>query len=280
MLPEQLSGHMCSLVPDEDRLAMVVRIDSTPAQRGRQPTIARRSSTRARGSTTPAWRPRSAATYAASAASTSATCPRCAPWTPSPPACASAVASAGRSDLDLPEVVVELDRDDPRLVRDIRRSRKDPGERRAYSMIEEFMLAANEAVAASFQRRGEATIWRIHDAPDTDKLEEFATLAERYGIAIDVESARTPSGLQRVLERLRGHPAEKALSFQLLRSLKQASYEVVNMGHFGLASPAYVHFTSPIRRYPDLVAHRLLKHRLAAQGKPAGGFARLEGRRT
>jgi ribonuclease R len=72
---------------------------------------------------------------------------------------------------------------------------------------------------------------------------------------------------------LRGHPAEKALSFQLLRSLKQAVYEVVNLGHFGLASRSYLHFTSPIRRYPDVVVHRLLKHRLAAEGKPAGGFA-------
>jgi ribonuclease R len=80
-----------------------------------------------------------------------------------------------------------------------------------------------------------------------------------------------------VLERLKGNPAEKALSFQLLRSLKQASYETVNLGHFGLASAAYIHFTSPIRRYPDLVAHRLLKRRLAAQGKPAGGFRPPQG---
>ena len=75
-----------------------------------------------------------------------------------------------------------------------------------------------------------------------------------------------------MLERLKGHPAEKALSFQLLRSLKQATYDVVNLGHFGLASSDYLHFTSPIRRYPDLIVHRLLKSRLAGQGKPAGGF--------
>jgi ribonuclease R len=71
---------------------------------------------------------------------------------------------------------------------------------------------------------------------------------------------------------LKGHPAEKALSFQILRSLKQATYDVVNLGHFGLASQAYLHFTSPIRRYPDVIVHRLLKSRLAALGKPAGGF--------
>jgi ribonuclease R len=160
-------------------------------------------------------------------------------------------------------------------VRDVRRSRRDPGERRAYSMIEQFMLAANEAVAEMCQQRGDVTVWRIHDAPDEEKLEAFAEIASRYGIQVDVDAARTPRGLQKVLERLRGHPAEKALSFQILRSLKQATYDVVNIGHFGLASRAYLHFTSPIRRYPDVLVHRLLKQRLAALGKPAGGFAPL-----
>jgi ribonuclease R len=178
----------------------------------------------------------------------------------------------GSLDFDLPEPFVELDQDDPRLVRDIRKSRRDPGERQAYSMIEEFMLAANEAVATSFRERGEDTLWRIHDAPDRDRMEQFATLAESYGLRIDIDDARTPQGLKRVLDRLKGHPAEKALSFQMLRSLKQATYDVVNVGHFGLASADYLHFTSPIRRYPDLIDHRLLKSRLAGQGKPAGGF--------
>src|SRR6185436_3917438 len=184
------------------------------------------------------------------------------------------VARIGRGalDFDLPEPFIELDHDDPRLVRAIRKSRRDPGERQAYSMIEEFMLAANEAVARSFHARNEDTLWRIHDAPDRARLEEFAVLAQNYGIPIDVDAARTPAGLKGVLDRLKGHPAEKALSFQLLRSLKQATYDVVNLGHFGLASSDYLHFTSPIRRYPDLIVHRLLKSRLAGQGKPAGGF--------
>src|SRR5262249_45277806 len=173
----------------------------------------------------------------------------------------------GALDLDIPEPFIELDHDDPRLVRAIRRSRRDPGERQAYSMIEEFMLAANEAVARSFHERNEDTVWRIHDAPDRARLEEFAVLAQNYGIAVDVDAARTPAGLKRVLDRLRGHPAEKALSFQLLRSLKQATYDVVNLGHFGLASSDYLHFTSPIRRYPDLIVHRLLKSRLAGLGR-------------
>jgi len=178
----------------------------------------------------------------------------------------------GSLDFDLPEPYVELDHDDPRLVRDIRKSRRDPGERQAYSMIEEFMLAANEAVARSFSERHEDTVWRIHDAPDPDRLELFSQLAEHYGIMIDVDAARTPKGLRQVLERLKGHSAEKALSFALLRSLKQATYDVNNVGHFGLASRDYLHFTSPIRRYPDLIDHRLLKIRLATLGKPSGGW--------
>jgi ribonuclease R len=103
-------------------------------------------------------------------------------------------------------------------------------------------------------------------------MEQFAVLAEHYGIQIDIDDARTPKGLHRVLDRLKGHPAEKPLSFQMLRSLKQATYDVVNIGHFGLASPDYLHFTSPIRRYPDLIVHRLLKSRLAGLGKPSGGW--------
>jgi ribonuclease R len=178
----------------------------------------------------------------------------------------------GALDLDLPQAVVELDNDDPRLVRDVRRARRDEGERGAYAMIEEFMLAANEAVGDSFQDRKEDTAWRIHEVPDTEKLEAFASLAERYGIRFDPEEAKTPLGLSLVLKRLRGNPAEKPLSLLLLRALKQAVYDVVNVGHFGLASPAYLHFTSPIRRYPDVIVHRLLKHRLASLGKPAGAF--------
>jgi ribonuclease R len=277
MLPEQLSGHMCSLVPEEDRLAMVVRIDlDRDLEVADTEFCAAVIHSRARLDY-----PGVAAALGGDTRGKRKKYEKFLPALREMDALAARLRARRRErgalDLDLPEAVVELDRDDPRLVRDIRRSRRDPGERRAYSMIEEFMLAANEAVGSSFQQRGELTIWRVHDVPDEEKLEAFAELAERYGIAVDVSAARTPRGLQKVLERLKGQPAEKALSFQLLRSLKQASYEVINVGHFGLASAAYIHFTSPIRRYPDLVAHRLLKRRLAAQGKPAGGFRPLMG---
>ena len=272
MLPEPLSARMCSLVPEEDRLAMVVRIDlDRHAQVLETDFCAAVIHSRARLDYP--------GVAAALGGDTRGKRKKYEPFLPALRAMDSLARQlkAGRTargslDFDLPEPFVELDHDDPRLVRDIRKSRRDPGERQAYAMIEEFMLAANEAVAVSFQARGEDTVWRIHDAPDRNRLEEFAVLAENYGIRIDVDDARTPLGLKRVLDRLHGHPAEKPLSFQLLRSLKQATYDVVNVGHFGLASTDYLHFTSPIRRYPDLIVHRLLKTRLAGQGKPAGGF--------
>ena len=272
MLPEPLSARLCSLVPEEDRLAMVVRID-----------LDRHAKVVDRDFMAAVIHSKARLDYPGVAAAlggdTRGKRKKYEPFLPALRAMDSlarqlraARLARGALDFDLPEPFVELDHDDPRLVRDIRKSRRDPGERQAYSMIEEFMLAANEAVAGSFQERGEDTLWRIHDAPDRNRLEEFAVLAENYGIPIDVDEARTPKGLKRVLDKLQGHPAEKALSFQLLRSLKQATYDVVNIGHFGLASADYLHFTSPIRRYPDLIVHRLLKSRLAGLGKPAGGF--------
>src|SRR5450432_3421722 len=272
MLPEPLSARMCSLVPEEDRLAMVARIDLDKQARvtGRDFCAAVIHS-QARFDYP--------GVAAALGGDTRGKRRKYEPFLPALRAMDSLARqmrvtrqARGALDFDLPEPFVELDHDDPRLVRAIRKSRRDPGERQAYSMIEEFMLAANEAVAGSFQERGDDTLWRIHDAPDRSRLEEFATLAENYGIAVDVDEARTPKGLKRVLDKFKGHPAEKALSFQLLRSLKQATYDVANIGHFGLASADYLHFTSPIRRYPDLIVHRLMKSRLATLGKPAGGF--------
>jgi len=272
MLPEVLSGKLCSLLPGEDRLAMVARIDydrnlaivetdfcaAVIHSHGRldYPGVAAALAGDVRGKRKH-YEPFLPTLRAMDALARRLRLRR---------------QERGAMDLDLPQAVVELDNDDPRLVRDVRRARRDPGERHAYAMIEEFMLAANEAVGESFRDRKEDTAWRIHDVPDEEKLATFAALAERYGIKIDLTEAATPLGLAAVLKRLHGHPAEKPLSFLLLRTLKQATYDVVNVGHFGLASPAYLHFTSPIRRYPDVIVHRLLKRRLASLGKPAGGF--------
>jgi len=272
MLPEPLSAHICSLVPEQDRLALVVRVDlDRKAEPVASEFFAAVIHSRARLDYP--------GVAAALGGDTRGKRRKYEPFLPDLRAMETvarqmraARIARGALDFDLPEPFIELDHDDPRLVRAIRKSRRDPGERQAYSMIEEFMLAANEAVARSFHERNEDAVWRIHDAPDRARLEQFAVLAQNYGIAIGVDAARTPAGLKKVLDKLRGHPAEKALSFQLLRSLKQATYDVVNLGHFGLASSDYLHFTSPIRRYPDLIVHRLLKSRLAGLGKPACGF--------
>jgi ribonuclease R len=111
----------------------------------------------------------------------------------------------------------------------------------------------------------------VHDAPRPERLEAFAELAGSYGIDFDPEKATTPKALQAVLAELAGKPAERALHFLMLRSLKQASYDVVPIGHFGLASKDYLHFTSPIRRYPDLLVHRIVKVVLRQEGFPSGG---------
>lgn len=277
MLPEALSSHMCSLVPEEDRLAMVVQVDfdrhGTPVD---SQFCAAVIHSRARFDYP--------GVAAALGGDVRGKRKKYEPFLPALRAMEefSGVLrkrrfARGALDLDLPQAVVELDNDDPKLVRNVRQSRKDPGERGAYAMIEEFMLAANEAVARSFTERQEDTMWRVHDAPSIERLETFAGLAESYGIDVDLDETRTPLGLATVLAELKGHPAEKALSFQLLRSLKQASYDVVNIGHFGLAAADYLHFTSPIRRYPDVVVHRLLKRRLATLKRPAGGFAPQDG---
>jgi ribonuclease R len=272
MLPEALSSHLCSLVPEVDRLAMVVRID-----------LDRDGATRDSDFAAAVIHSRARLDYPGVAAAlggdTKGKRKKYEPHVDTLRVMDTLAQklrqrrfARGALDLDLPEAVVELDRDDPRLVREVRRSRRDPGERGAYAMIEEFMLAANEAVGDSFQKRGEEVLWRIHEAPDAMKLENFVNLAQSYGLAVNVDELRTPRGLGKLLVKLKGHSAQKPLSFQLLRSLKQASYDLVNVGHFGLASPAYVQFTSPIRRYPDVVAHRRLKQRLALIGRPSGGF--------
>lgn len=177
----------------------------------------------------------------------------------------------GSLDFDLPEAKVILDEDDPKRVRDVVQSRGDAAVKGAYQLVEDFMLAANEAVARHFRKRELDTVWRVHDVPSDERLQQFAELAQAFGLHFDAEAGRSPRKLKDFLQSLHGKPMERALNFLLLRTLKQAVYDVVNVGHFGLAAPDYVHFTSPIRRYPDLIVHRLLKHSLHSDGLPAGG---------
>jgi ribonuclease R len=137
----------------------------------------------------------------------------------------------------------------------------------AHRMIESFMLAANEAVAAYLTAMRVPIPYRIHEPPDPDALVELTRFLEGFGLRLERRGeALKPAAFQRVLERVAGRPEERLVNTVLLRTMKQARYAALNVGHFGLAAECYTHFTSPIRRYPDLVLHRVLAAHLARDG--------------
>jgi ribonuclease R len=170
----------------------------------------------------------------------------------------------GALDLDLPEARVVLDPETGRPL-DVERRAEDPGMRRAYNMVEELMLLANELVARWLADKRWPTIFRVHGVPDPERLERLATIAEHFGVRTDVDALTEPAGVGRWLAQVAEHPKRGTLQTLLLRALKQAVYDVVNIGHFGLASERYLHFTSPIRRYPDIEVHRAVKRALRGE---------------
>jgi ribonuclease R len=135
----------------------------------------------------------------------------------------------------------------------------------AHRLIEEFMVSANVAVASAFSARQLPSIYRVHPAPAVADLEKLRDLLLRFGLALPEPAKVRSADLQRVLERAKGLPEEKFVGLQVLRAMRLAAYSAENVGHYGLAKADYTHFTSPIRRYPDLVVHRLLKDLLAGR---------------
>ncbi|HEV2022783.1 MAG TPA: RNB domain-containing ribonuclease [Terriglobales bacterium] len=190
----------------------------------------------------------------------------------------------GSIDFDLPEPLIEFD--ELGMMQGVTRSERNIANR----LIEEFMLSANECVAAFLEKKAIPSLYRIHEKPDAKKVYEFETVAAAFGYSLGVGalpiqrmqfrgerrdrdgSGRRPRELeiprevhvtshmyQKLTQKIAGKPEERILSYLMLRSLKQARYSEENVGHFALASPTYTHFTSPIRRYPDLIVHRILK---------------------
>jgi len=168
----------------------------------------------------------------------------------------------GSIDFDLPEpeIIIGLTGQTEGIIRAERNL--------AHQLIEEFMLAANEAVASFITSRDIPFLYRVHENPDPAKLNTFREFVFGFGYEFAlVEDRVNPLELQRLLAQADGRPEERMVNYALLRCMKQARYAAENVGHFGLASACYCHFTSPIRRYPDLVVHRILKAALMAGGE-------------
>jgi ribonuclease R len=275
MLPSALAADLCSLLPDRERLCLCViaELDTHGSVTSYEVTEA-------------VMRSQAMLTYGGVA--------RALGFTEAPARSAQAEAmkrdlkvldeltrklrktrmARGALDLDLPEPKLVLDPETHAPI-DVKRRAEDPGVKRAYSMIEELMLLANELVARFLGDRKSPGVYRVHGLPDEEKLDRLANAAETLDVAIDVDLLREPGGIPRFLARVQKHPKKTVLEMLLLRTLKQATYDTTNIGHFGLASPAYVHFTSPIRRYPDVLVHRQVKHLLRG-GKPKNSPAALE----
>jgi ribonuclease R len=259
MLPERLSNGICSLNPDVDRLCMVCDLALDKSGQPLQADIyeavmrshARLTYTRVAGALAgdadPEARPVLDDLQVAHELSKKLTAQR---------------RARGSIDFDLPEAKIVLD-DRGKVAEIVKRPRND-----AHRLVEEFMLAANEGVARFFEVRGLPTVYRIHDQPDREKLEAFAALARSHGFELPGGEELTPRVLNEFLKAVEGKPAQKALNSLLLRAMMQAQYSPDNIGHYGLAAPTYLHFTSPIRRYPDLMVHRLLKEHWARGGRP------------
>ena len=178
----------------------------------------------------------------------------------------------GSIDLDLPEpqIILDLQGATSAIIRAERNL--------AHRIIEEFMLAANEAVASFLEGIPVPSLYRVHENPDPMKLKDLAEFVFSFGYTLPIEEEKVnPIALQKLLTEVEGKPEERLINEVLLRCMKQARYSAENLGHFGLAAPSYTHFTSPIRRYPDLVVHRILKRQLSGRMK-AVDSDRLEAR--
>jgi len=254
MLPERLSNGVCSLNPDVDRLTHSVLIEFDKNGRAKNAGFARSVIRSAKRLTYKE-------AYAILQAKRNGELSRRlhTAWE-----LASLLRrkrfEQGSLDLDFPEVKVHVDADGKPTR--LERVEND----QSHQLIEEFMLAANEAVARELRHRSIATIYRVHEDPDPEKLGEYREFILSFGYKVGDLSHRKE--VQRFLASISGKPEEQALKIGLLKSLKRARYAAQPLGHYGLAKANYLHFTSPIRRYADLVVHRTLaEHNLLRRSK-------------
>ncbi len=261
MLPESLSGGLCSLVPDEDRLTLsavfVISVDGEIRESRFARTVIRSA---ARLSYEDALQilesDESESEIYTSLRVLSGICRRI----------RAERRDRGAIDFSIPEAVVELDGEGhPAAIRE--RPRLE-----THRMIEDLMILANETVAQLGEKHELAVLYRIHEAPSEDRLEGLRRVAGIFGAALPAKGIR-PIDLAGLIRSMAGKPQEYLVSTVALRSMKQARYSIQNVGHFGLASDAYLHFTSPIRRYADLVVHRRIVRWLSGKQGPGKNFS-------
>lgn len=268
MLPARLSEEVCTLAPGRDRDAVTVEMHIGPGGAVRDARFVR---SRIRSAARLTYqevqdcldgRPTAKTRRFQEMLEAAAACAR---------ALLDKMKARGMLDMDLPGQQVELD--DAGAP-----ARVAPAERLfAHRIVEMFMIAANEAVAGTLLEAGAPAIFRIHPAPDPEKLEAFADMAETLGAPVRFGDNPSPRQLAAFLDQVQERPGAQVLNGLLLRSLMQARYSPDCEGHYGLASERYLHFTSPIRRYPDLAVHRQLGVRLDLAGPEGFTRARAPG---
>lgn len=262
MLPERVSNELCTLRAGEDRLAFTARF--TVARDGGISDVDARPSV---------IRSRRRCTYGEAfewlETPRDGWPPECAEFADSLELVAEAADRLGRArrgrgslDFDLAEPQILLD-PEGRTVAIEPRARN-----RAHRLIEELMVAANRCIATMLMEAGQPALHRVHDPPDPTRVEELATVLAEFGYVLDGDPRELrPGALQEILDRVDGRPEERLVATLVLRTMARALYSPEPRGHYALATDAYLHFTSPIRRYPDLVVHRMLL-RLLREGGP------------
>ncbi len=269
MLPEKLSNGLCSLNPDVDRLAMVCDLAvSARGEVARHEFYPAAIRSRARLTYTQVAR----ALYAEPAHVDRHVAPLVEGLRVLDRAFRALLAARGRRGaIDFETVESEIDFDAHGKIARIRAVPRND----AHRLIEECMLAANVCASDFLQRRGHKALYRVHEGPTPEKLDALRGFLKSFGLQLGGGDSPHASDYARLLERIKQRPDMQLLQTVLLRSLKQAMYSPENVGHFGLAYEAYTHFTSPIRRYPDLVIHRAIKAALADGAYDPGGWEAL-----